>query len=148
MKSLVKTGVCGNCGYEYGVAKRRAEKRAAQNAELTSLQEQVSTHKKTIAEMTTKRGVLLFVLVFSSFYTVVGVVSYFGVGSTEGYGSDLAVKILLATPLALFLAFYFGRKYRAINPKITTQQTTLMAEERKIQELREAYTDLGTHKRL
>ena len=148
MKSLVKTGACSNCGYEYDVAKRRVEKRAALNAELTSLQEQVSTQKEIIAVLTTKRGVLLFLLVFSSFYTAVGVVSYFGVGSTEGYGSDLAVKILLATPLVLSLALFFWRKYRAIKLKITTEQTGVVAEERRIQELREAYTGLGPHKQL
>ena len=44
MKSLVKTGVCGNCGYEYATA----QKRAALRQEIQALNNQLKARKEEL----------------------------------------------------------------------------------------------------
>lgn len=50
MKSLVKTGVCGNCGYEYATA----QKRAALRQEIQALKEQLKIRQDMMGTAATE----------------------------------------------------------------------------------------------
>ena len=144
MKSLVKTGVCGNCGFSFDAAARRV----ALNAEMDSLQAQVTAYHANLTQMQEekekKRMDQLYAIGGTAVLTLIFFFALFG-GELE-----LVWALLIVATIGggFFVVQRFRGEYRAIELNIATKQEAIAHEERRIQELQAAHTRLGERKRL
>lgn len=146
MKSLVKTVACGNCGFSFDEATRRA----ALNSEINTLRAQVSTHQANMTKMAEnlgRTGDLMFAITYTVLITV-SLVIFFLFASLDIHPLVRILLALVSLGGGLFVAGYFRRSYRATKLNIANEQAAVVQAEQRIQELQEAHTSLGARKHL
>lgn len=141
MKSLVKTGVCGNCGFSFDAAMQRI----SLNQEMNKLHGQVSARQASVATLNeelknTKNNMLATIVIA----VLIGPFCLF-----------MATESLFFILLALvtiggggFFVQYFRRSARTIKQSIANEQAAVAQTHQQIDQLNEEYGQLGMQKRL
>lgn len=143
MKSLVKTGVCGHCGFSFDAATRRI----ALNGKINSVLGQVSAHQANVAKMTEEMKAKRV----NVFYTIIAMVASTLLFSFLAF-VDGSLKLILVVLITIgggvFLVQHNRGAARALTLRIASEQETVVKAEREIKQLREEHEQLGTRKRL
>lgn len=143
MKSLVKTGVCGNCGFSFDAGTRRV----ALMAEINSERERISAHQVTITGMTQEMQHRRENMTNAIFFTVVLALlcAFLAIDFNR---LVMILLVFITSAGGVFIVSRDRAAARALELNIATEQEAVAQVQRQIQGLEEEHARLGARKRL